>query len=198
VRRFVLVGHDAPTTPEFPLDGLPSEAGRLDLLARSLVAGLLVSHDIRDDVEVILLLGDAVAVRFDGADLQGLNPDERSAAALVRTALETAEHAVGPLEQDVRPGVTVSKRDFEAVIDDVAGAGTLLQLHEDGTPAAERTPPDHPTFVLSDHRDFTDEEQAALDAAGAEPVSLGPRPIHADQAVAVANNWLDTDGFRRY
>lgn len=198
MRRFVLVGHDAPTTPDFQLAGLPSEAGRLDLLARSLIAGLLVSHGIRDDAAVTLVLGDEVAVRFDAADLQGLNPDERSAAALVRTALEGAQDAVGPLEREVRPGVNVSRRGFEQVVGDAAEAGTLVQLHPDGDPAGERPPPDDPVFVLSDHHPFRDAEQAVLDEMGATRVSLGPVAVHADQAVAVANNWVDTDGFRSY
>jgi tRNA (pseudouridine54-N1)-methyltransferase len=198
MRRFVVVGHDAPTTPDFPLDGLPSEAGRLDLLARSLLAGLLVSHDIREDAEVVLVLGDAVAVRFSGAELQGLNPDERSAAAMVRTALEGAQDAVGPLENEVRPGVFVSRRGFEQVVRDLADEGPVVQLHEDGTPAGETVPPEDATFVLSDHRTFTDDEAAVLEAVAERQVSLGPLALHADQTVAVANNWLDTDGFEQY
>jgi len=195
-RRFVCVGHDAPTTPDFPLEGLPSAAGRLDLLSRSLVAGLLVSHGIRDDAEVVLVLGDEVAVRFAGADLRGLHPDERSAAALVRTALEGARDAVGPLENEVGPGVHVSMRGFEEVVRDVEG--TVVALHEEGDPAGETAPPADPTFVLSDHREFTDAEAAVLEEVADARVSLGPRAIHADQAVAVANNWCDTDGFTRY
>ncbi|PSQ59058.1 MAG: tRNA (pseudouridine(54)-N(1))-methyltransferase TrmY, partial [Halobacteriales archaeon SW_9_67_25] len=27
---------------------------------------------------------------------------------------------------------------------------------------------------------------------------LGPRPLHGDQAITVAHNWLDTDGFLRW
>jgi tRNA (pseudouridine54-N1)-methyltransferase len=198
MRRFVVVGHDAPTTPEFPLSGLPSEAGRLDLLARSLVAGLLVSHDIRADAEVVLVLGDEVAVRFAGADLRGLNPDERSAAALVRTALEGAEDAVGPLENEVRPGVSVSRRGFERVLRDAAEDGTVVPLDEAGPPAGETDPPADATFVLSDHQEFTDDERAVLAEVADRRVSLGPVALHADQAVTVAHNWLDTEGFAVY
>ncbi|PSP87349.1 tRNA (pseudouridine(54)-N(1))-methyltransferase TrmY, partial [Halobacteriales archaeon QH_8_68_33] len=34
MRQFIVVGHDAPTTPEFPLDDLAGGAGRLDVLCR--------------------------------------------------------------------------------------------------------------------------------------------------------------------
>lgn len=196
-RAFVLVGHEAPTTPEFSLDGLPG-AGRLDLLARSLVAGLLVSHDIREDASATLVLGDEVAVRFDGGELRGLHPDERSAAALIRTALAAAGDAVGPLETEVRPGVSVSKRGVEQVVRDAADAGTLLQLHEDGVAAGAIEPPADPVFVLSDHEAFPADEQALLEEVADRKLSLGPRAIHADHAVAVANNWVDTGGYERY
>lgn len=196
-RAFVLVGHEAPTTPDFALEGLPG-TGRLDLLARSLIAGLLTSHDIRAGASVTLVLGDEVAVRFDGNELQGLHPDERSAAALIRTALEAARDAVGPLENEVRPGTFVSKRGVEQVVRDLANEGTVVQLHEDGLAAGDTEPPADPVFVLSDHRDFSTEEQTLLVEVADEQVSLGPVPIHADQAVAVANNWVDTEGFRRY
>lgn len=196
-RAFVLVGHEAPATPDFALEGLPG-AGRLDVLARSLVAGLLTSHDIRADASVTLVLGDEVAVRFEGGELRGLHPDERSAAALVRTALEAAQDAVGPLENEARPGVYVSRRGVEQVVRDAAEEGSVVQLHEDGVAAGETEPPETPVFVLSDHQEFTPDEQSLLDEVADQRVSLGPASIHADQAVAVANNWVDTEGYERY
>jgi tRNA (pseudouridine54-N1)-methyltransferase len=73
-----------------------------------------------------------------------------------------------------------------------------VQLHEDGTPAGETDPPEDATFVLSDHRAFTDDEQVVLEAVADRRVSLGPLALHADQAMVVANNWLDTEGFESY
>ncbi|TLZ64006.1 MAG: tRNA (pseudouridine(54)-N(1))-methyltransferase TrmY, partial [Methanobacteriota archaeon] len=32
MRRFIVIGHRASTTPEFPLDDLAGGAGRMDLL----------------------------------------------------------------------------------------------------------------------------------------------------------------------
>jgi tRNA (pseudouridine54-N1)-methyltransferase len=86
MRQFLIVGHDAPTTPDFSLKDLPG-AGRLDVLCRYVTAAFVLSHDIRTDVRVRLVLDDTVTVRFEGSDLRRLNPDERSPAALVRTAL---------------------------------------------------------------------------------------------------------------
>ena len=52
--------------------------------------------------------------------------------------------------------------------------------------------------MLSDHREFTDAEAQLLAERADERLSLGPRALHADQAITVAHNYLDTDGYSRY
>ncbi len=197
MRQFVVLGHDAPTTPDFSLDDLPG-AGRLDLLARSVTSALLLSHGIRDDVRVHLVLGDAYTLRVDGATVRNLNPDERSTAARIRAALEEREEAIGHVPVETSPGVELTRMGTEATLERVAEDGTVVQLHEDGTAAAAVDPPDDPVFVLSDHRDFRADEAALLDDLADEQVSLGPECLHADQAITVAHHWLDTDGYEHW
>ena len=76
--------------------------------------------------------------------------------------------------------------------------GTVVQLHEDGDPATETSIPSDPVFVLSDHNDFTDEEAALLSERADSGVRLGPTALHADHAISVAHNWLDTEGYTQY
>jgi len=197
MRQFIVVGHDAPTTAEFTLDDLPG-AGRLDVLCKCVTSALLVSHDIREDVQVSLVLDDTYTIRFDGATLRGLHPDERSTAALIRTALEAREEAIGHVEVETSPGVFLSRRDFETTLDDANRDGTIVELHESGTPVVDVEPPENPVFVLSDDRDFTAEETDRLSSVADRRVRLGPTRLHADQAITVAHNYLDTDGFRTY
>lgn len=197
MRQFVVVAHDAPTTPDFDLDGLPG-AGRVDLLARSVVDALLTSHGIRDDVRVHVVLDDAYTVRFDGASLRNLHPDERSAAALLRSALEAREEAIGHQPAEVSPGVSIVRFGLEDTLDVVADGGSLLSLVPGGQPAPEVDRPDDPAFVLSDHRPLTEAEGNLVDERADAAVSLGPEAVHTTQAIAVAHNWLDTGGFRRY
>jgi tRNA (pseudouridine54-N1)-methyltransferase len=199
MRQFVVVGHDAPTTPEFTLDDITGGAGRLDVLCRCVTSAFVLSHAIREDVRAHLVLGDAVTVTFTGRKLRRLNPDERSTAALIRTALERREDAIGHQPVESSPGVSIRRRGVAGTLDAVAGAdATLVQLDEGGTPVVDVAPPSDPVFVLSDHRDFTDREAELLAARVDARVSLGPRPLHADQAITVAHNYLDTDGFRSY
>jgi len=198
MRQFLLVGHRVPTAPDFSLDALPSKAGRLDILARAVSAAFVLSHDIRENVRVHLVLGDEVTVTFDGASLRNLNPDERSTAALIRTALEHREEAIGHVAAESSPGVSIARTGFETTLADAAADSTVVHLHEDGDPIVDIDPPSDPLFVLSDHRDFTDDERALLDRHADRRVSLSPHAIHADHAVTVAHNYLDTDGFETY
>jgi tRNA (pseudouridine54-N1)-methyltransferase len=197
MRQFLIVGHDAPTTPDFSLDDLPG-AGRLDVLCRAVTAAFLLSHDIRDDVRVRVVLADEFTLRFEGAELRRLNPDERSTGALVRTALEQREEAIGHVPVETSPGVYLTRQDTEAALSAAADEGTVVQLHPDGEAAADVDPPDDPVFVLSDHQPFTDSETRLLDDVAETRVSLGPRALHGSQAITVAHNWLDTDGFTDY
>ena len=199
MREFVVVGHDAPTTPEFSLDDLPG-AGRLDVLCRCVTSALLLSHDIREAVRVRLVLGGAYVVRFEGSELRHLRPDERSAASLIRGALEARREAIGAVEATPSPGVYVGSGGLERAVDEAGERDELLVLHEDGEQLVDLPddPPGDVTFVLSDHRDFTDDEVETLRDAGARRVSVGPWALHADHAITVAHNYLDTEGFRRY
>lgn len=197
MRQFVVVGHEAPTRPEFSLDDLPG-AGRMDALCRCVTAAVLLSHDIRENVRVHLVLGDQYTVVFEAADLRHLHPDERSTAALVRNALESRGEAVGRMAVETSPGVSLVRLDLEAVLAEIDGQGTVVELHAEGTPAVEVEPPSNPVFVLSDHRDFTEEEREQIVTAAGRRVSLGPRRLHGDQAITVAHAWLDTDGFRSW
>ncbi|MFC7132479.1 MULTISPECIES: tRNA (pseudouridine(54)-N(1))-methyltransferase TrmY [Salinibaculum] len=197
MRQFLVVGHDAPTTPDFSLDDLPG-AGRLDALCRCVTAALLLSHDIREDVRVRVVLNDEFTLRFEGGEVRRLNPDERSTAALFRTALDQREEAIGHVPVETSPGVYLTRRGTEAAVSAAAEEGTVVQLHEDGTPANAADPPADPVFVLSDHRDFTDAEAELLDDVADRRVRLGPERLHGNQAITVAHNWLDTDGWTAF
>ena len=198
MRQFLVVGHDAPTDPEFSLDDLAGGAGRLDVLCRCVTSAFFLSHSIREAVRVHLVLGDEYTVRFDGRTVKRLNPDERSTAALIRTALTDREAAIGRMPAESSPGVSIRRMGFEATLEDLATDTTVVELHEDGTPAIDAEPPSDPVFVLSDHRDFTDREASLLGDVADKRLRLGPKTLHADHAITVAHNHLDTDSYTTY
>ena len=196
-RQFLVVGHDAPTTPEFSLEDLPG-AGRLDLLVRSVVAALLCSHGVRGDTRVHVVLDDTYTLVVDGATVRHLRPDERSTAARVRDALSARDEAIGAMPAEPSPGVALYRGGLEPALNRAAAeADEVVRLDEDGDPAPAVDPPSNPLFVSSDHHDFAPSDRAAVADHDPTALSLGPVALHADQAVTVAHNWLDTDGFAR-
>src|SRR5438132_8381241 len=109
MRRFIVVGHRASTSPEFPLDDLAGGAGRMDLLLTAANAALLVSHDLRRDSEAtLILLGPPDPPRticLEGARLQSLGPDLRANAGLARKALSR----LARVEWQASPGVFAAR-----------------------------------------------------------------------------------------
>lgn len=192
-------GSNAPAAmrpADIALDDLPA-AGRLDLLARCVGSALLVSHDVRADAEIHVVCRDAATIRIDGAAIRNLHPDERSIAARLRDALCVAPEAIGRQPADVAPGIAVRRGGLAATLDD--RDGPIVQCVPDGGPlpdvAAARS---DATFVLSDHRPFSEADHETIAARRDARASLGPRAIHADDAIAVVHNALDTDGYQEY
>src|SRR5690348_362236 len=135
VRRFVVLGQTASASGDFSTEDLPSSSGRIDILLRSVRAALLVSHGVRRNVIVYLVLrGGAQAprvVRIVGRDAEFLRPDERSLALLVKkTLLHEAAHASSTFSEPKR-GVSVAQGDLECVLADAPGAAPY-RLDEDG------------------------------------------------------------------
>ncbi len=193
-RTFVVVGHRAATGPDFTVKDLPGSGGRLDVLLRCVNSAFFLSHDLRrDTVLYLVLLGGPDApktLRFTGSTLQHLNPDERSTALLVQKALEMK--LAGPLWREAHPGIEVSQRGL-ADLEDALGDKDLVLLDEDGEDVAEARldPEDDLCLVLSDHEDLTEDERALVDGWGAREVSLGPRALHADHCITLVHGWLD-------
>ena len=196
MRRFLVLAHHAPLTPSFPLDDLPGSAGRLDVLCRCLIDGLLTSHGIREETTVEFVLQDQLTVRFAGDTIRNLRPDERSTAAHFRRALERAEAAVGRVPVDVSPGITVIREDLAAVLDRVDSP--IIWLDPAGDPLVDLPPRKPVTFVLSDHRPYTDADVETLTPRADNRMSCSPVTIQAAQAITVVHNYLDTAGYERF
>jgi len=191
--RFVILGHRAHTTADFKLEDICGGAGRLDILTRCVNSAFFLSHDLRKDVELyLLMLGGEDApklVRFSGAEIRYLNPDERSTASLIRNAL------MKKLEPDreVRssPGVFVSRKDLKELMEMLSKDSSFIYLREGGTDIREYDFPENPCFILGDDRDPTEEEEEIMSAYDFDRISLGPVSLHANHCMIIAHNEMD-------
>lgn len=189
-RTFIILGHTAAITPDFTLNDLPGSAGRLDILCRCVTAAFCISHGIRTDVHVYLVLRDQVTVRFEGSRLKRLNPDERSTGALIKRALEALPNVRPGEQRESTPGVFVCLGGLQTVLHKLEAEGTaLFMLHEQGKDLRTVEIKEPVAFVLSDHQEFHSSEEALL--ASYPHLSLGPMVLHADHCVAIVHNELD-------
>jgi tRNA (pseudouridine54-N1)-methyltransferase len=201
MRTFIVVGHKATTSPNFSLEDIPGTSGRLDILCRAVTAAFVLSHGIRKDVCVYLvLLGGEIpkTIRLDGQTLRHLNPDERTTAALLKKALAVPATPQWAMSTS---GIFVRTGGLEQLLADLKDV-KLIYLREDGADirgldaggncgglSAEAA------YILGDHTGMMPEEEALLEQAGARVVSLGPTSLHADHCIVLLNWFLDTNVF---
>ncbi|MCX6685606.1 MAG: tRNA (pseudouridine(54)-N(1))-methyltransferase TrmY [Methanoregula sp.] len=182
---FAVIGHTARSDGAFSLNDLPSSGGRMDVLCRCVNASLFLSHGLRRDVECFLVFqgepGPKKTVKFSGSSLRSLNPDERNAGALIKKALVLP---CGAEFREASPGVSVRKGGFERLVQE--GAYSVLDERGTDIRKADQIPS---AFLLSDHMNFTIEEEAFI--LDCPKYSVGPAVLHADHAITVLLNELD-------
>lgn len=194
MREFLIIGHKALTSGNFSLNDMPGAAGRMDILCRCTSAALFLSHDMRRDVQVhLLLLGEPdpqKIVRFDGENLRYLSPDERSSGSLIKKALEKE---VGDIEVKSTPGVWVRHGGLGNLLDEFVEKGRkIVYLREDGEDIRNVVGSlDDAVFIMGDHNGVTEEEEKLIMDTGATVVNVGPLSLHSEHCVTLINNELD-------
>ncbi len=202
MRRFIIVGHKVPNDGRFTLNDLAGSAGRVDILCRCINSAFFLSHAMRKEVEVQLVLpagpDPCTIVRFVGAELRYLNPDERSTAALIRNALLKRP---GSAEIPSTPGVYARRGTLAVALESVATKSKIFLLHEDGEdfasvyvssdPASSMSDDSDSTFLLGDNTDLSPDELETLERFKHKLVSLGSISYHSDHCITYLNLELD-------
>jgi tRNA (pseudouridine54-N1)-methyltransferase len=190
MRQFIVVGHKAATSGDFSLDDMPGSAGRIDILARCVTAAFVTSFDIRRDTQVrLVLLGEPdppKIIRFEGSELKYLNPDERSAGALIRKALQVK---LGTEQRRSTKGVYVERAGLAEALRH-CDESALFYLHEHGKDVRDvDLHANNAAFILGDHLGLFEEEEEQLSQA--QRIRVGPIKLHTDQCITLVHNELD-------
>ncbi len=157
----------------------------MDILCRSVNASLFLSHDLRRDVACYLVLcgepDPPKTILFLGGEVRYLSPDERSAGSLIKKALSMP---CGSEFRESTPGVFVRRGGLPELLD----LHLFAVLEEAGADIRDNADlPD--AWLLSDHLNFTPEEQACI--RDLPRYSVGPRSLHADHTITIVLNELD-------
>jgi len=187
-RDFLIIQDRAPTDGDFNLNSL-SNHGRLDISCRFLNATLFTSYDLREDVTVHLIFrgppDPPVHLMFDGSKITGLHPDHRSIAGYLRTNLKRYANTGEPANE----GVSIDDSDIGDVLEEVETTPVLLT--EDGDDIGAIALPEHPLFIVGEHKGFSEKDRKTI--MGNEPylLSIGPDSYQAKQVASYLNVHCD-------
>ena len=89
------------------------------------------------------------------------------------------------------PGVFVSRKSFEQLMDELSGECRFIYLRENGEDVREYEFPENPCYILGDDRDPTEEEEAIMAKYPYDTICLGPVSLHANHCMILVHNEMD-------
>lgn len=197
MRRFAVVGHRAMSKGKLPLNDLASAGGRMDVLIRALMAGLMTSHGLRENTVVVLHLlggpGPPRRIKFDGGTLKGLHADERSIAGTIGKVIATPLPPIGHW-QPITAGITHSGGGLELTLREWKDSPTVVldantpRLWNKGAqlPQESKPSPKEVNFVLSD-----DQPLETIQGENVVFRSLGEQWLQGHMAIGIVHFLLD-------
>ncbi len=190
-RRFAIIGNRAPSSGKLNLNDLPGDGGRMDVLVRAVNSALFISHGIRKDTQIIVhLMGGGVPRRvfFDGCDLRGVRPDERSIAGHFKSLMKTPVPPIGRF-MEVSKGIRQSGGDIYQTLREWNMNGVESYVLDAGGSIFEGVDiAGKCGFVLSDDLDL-DLEDADLPLVS---LSLGRTWLQGHSCISVIHHIIDS------
>ena len=192
MRTFILMALKGRTSPDFSLDKL-KEAGRMDLICRTISSAIWISNDLRRDTNIHVVMtgpkNPPKTISFYGAELKGIEPDERTIARKIQEALKIGLNLKTGEEKQVSPGVKVSKKGFETLVKETQGQ--IIYLHKEGKDIRKFKFEKDITFILGDYIGLPKKTEIFLDRLNAERINLGPRMLFASHCPIIVHNEID-------
>ena len=181
MREFVLYSRKGRTDARFTS---LRDAGRLDVVHECIVTSLFLSHGIRRNVILHVILGGPphppLRLKIDGASLRNVRTDQETWRKILKKVLSGKSH----------PGLHLDKTSFEALMKEKAVDASIYVLEEGGKEISKIDIGRNPTFVLGDHIGLPRKVEGFALRFG-QRVSLGKQPYLAASCITVLNYLLD-------
>ncbi|MGA1821577.1 MAG: tRNA (pseudouridine(54)-N(1))-methyltransferase TrmY [Thermoplasmatota archaeon] len=181
------------------MNDLCGAGGRWDTIARSINSALFLSHDLRRDTSIHLIMtGDPdppKVLTIDGSRVKYLNPDERASVALLRKTLEISLDRDGGYRW-INPGIYVSRTDLKGFLERLDGILFFMDekgidFHSEAVRKGLDLAGKRHYFILSDDLNPVREELDLIEDMSDLVISVGPKVLHGDHAIIVLHNLLD-------
>lgn len=187
MRTFVLYARKARTDSNFKLNDLIN-AGRMDLVCRCISSALWLSHNVREDTRIFVVLNGPpkppVTIWFQGSELLKVYVDEMTNAKWIKNILSLK---FGKEWLEVS-GSKVSRKSFQEVLTELNGKNYVL--HEKGENIENVELDENPIFVLGDQIGISRVDEKFALRRG-QKISLGKEVYLASSCISIVNWILD-------
>jgi tRNA (pseudouridine54-N1)-methyltransferase len=198
-RNFIVVAHRARSDGGININDLCGASGRWDGIARCITSALFLSHDMRRDTSIhILLLGPddpAKVLSINGNKVKYLNPDERASSALMGKCLK---EPLGKETDDMinpSPGISIIRSGLSDILRSLSGP--LIYLNEGGSDPGQII---HDIkggfniyFIASDDKDLSEIEYDMVAEKADHQMRLGEKILHTHMAITITHYLLDLE-----
>ena len=192
-RKFAIIGHKAPSNGELFLNDLPGLSGRMDVLARAINATLFLSHGIRHDSQIIVHLTGGNSpprrVMFDGSELGGVRPDERSISGHIKSIIKTKMPPVG-IWKNVSSGIYQSGGGIEITLKEWEEDNVSIYVLDREGSILENKEHKKIGFLLSDDIPFTVDEYNIISKY--KKISLGEKWLQGQSCITIIHHLIDS------
>ncbi|MCD6476662.1 MAG: tRNA (pseudouridine(54)-N(1))-methyltransferase TrmY [Candidatus Aenigmarchaeota archaeon] len=190
MRIFIIYARKARTDNKFLLKDLAGSGGKMDTVCRFVTSCLWVSHGLRRDVDIYLVLNGPprppITIHISGENVKRMDPNERSIAIWIQKSLK------GEITKDwknIQEGIKVSAKSFQEIIKSLSDR-PMYVLEEKGEYIEDIEIKENPVFVIGDHLGMPRNEEKFVLRYG-EKISLGKQPYFASTCATILNWILD-------
>jgi len=190
MRTFILFARKGKTDQNFSLEDLPSSGGRMDLIARFITSCMFISHKMRQDTRVFIVLNGPpkapVTIEVNPS-VRKIGVDERSVALWIRKLLEKLDKKKSVIMYN---GLRAERTSFQSLIRKLSKEGSVYVLHEKGTSIKKTSLDKNPIFVIGDSYGLPSKEEKFALRFG-KKLSLGKTPYLASSCVSLLHWMID-------
>jgi len=165
----------------------------MDLICRSIISALWLSNEMRKDTRINICLNGPpdppLSLRFDGAKLKKVSPDERNVATWLKKSLKYNDLADDSW-METHDGIYISKLDFEGVLEKI-NKDRLYLLQKEGRDIREVKIQDDSNFILGDNIGLPENIVKKCEKLEAKKISLGPRNYFSSHSITLVHNEID-------
>jgi|SRR3989344_3941488 len=181
MREFLLFSRAGATSGDFK----NIKEARLDLVAHSLISGFFISHALRNNVVMHIILSGKpnppVYLKVVGKELHDAKTDEESWGRILRNVLNGKSH----------PGIYFQKKSLQAVVKELSSEGKkFLVLEEKGKEILDFKLNGNEIFALGDHIGLPKKDEGFVLRYG-EKISLGKKAYLAADCITILNFVMD-------